>query len=116
MQTKGQHVIADVWLNEWPIEYPNANEMCGFLAEQAFPHARLTVVKHGLHEFGDNLAFTCFWVLAESHFSMHTFPEQNYISMDCYTCGETAMPLAAITEVMKYLDVKDAKITVVPRG
>ena len=31
---------------------------------------------------------TCLFLLSESHLSVHTFPEKNYISFDLYTCRE----------------------------
>ena len=30
--------------------------------------------------------FSTFVMIAESHISIHTFPELNYISFDCYSC------------------------------
>jgi S-adenosylmethionine decarboxylase proenzyme len=32
--------------------------------------------------------YTLILLLAESHFSIHTFPEHNYVSIDLYTCRE----------------------------
>jgi S-adenosylmethionine decarboxylase proenzyme len=31
---------------------------------------------------------TLIYLLSESHISLHTFPEKNYIAMDIYTCRE----------------------------
>jgi S-adenosylmethionine decarboxylase len=41
-------------------------------------------------------------VLAESHFSAHTFHEEECVRVDCYCCGDTFNPLecmAVIEEV-----------------
>ena len=32
-------------------------------------------------------AFTSLYLLSESHLSFHTWPEHNYIAVDCFTCG-----------------------------
>lgn len=36
----------------------------------------------------DNNGYTCIIGLAESHMSIHTWPEKNFISMDIFTCGD----------------------------
>jgi len=113
MQTKGQHVTADVWCNEY--DYTNAEYLCATLAE-CIAASGLTILGYKLHEFNKEGAFTCVWVLGESHFSIHTFPERNFFSMDCYTCGENGKPLQAIAEALSYFDVKKSKIRVLERG
>jgi S-adenosylmethionine decarboxylase proenzyme len=37
---------------------------------------------------------TCLLVLAESHFSLHTWPEARYAAADFYTCGSLRPELA----------------------
>lgn len=44
-----------------------------------------TVLHKYHHEFTPQ-GVTLFYLLAESHISIHTFPEEKYISMDIYTC------------------------------
>tara|TARA_A100001011_G_scaffold391170_1_gene476066 strand:- start:1698 stop:2183 length:486 start_codon:yes stop_codon:yes gene_type:complete len=34
----------------------------------------------------ESYGFSTFVMIAESHLSIHTFPELNYISFDCYSC------------------------------
>ena len=41
-------------------------------------------------------------LLAESHASLHTWPEKKYCAMDFYTCGPTARP----EEIVEYLYLK----------
>jgi hypothetical protein len=38
------------------------------------------------------------------NFSCHEYPENNYITVDCYTCGEEGDPLAAINHLIKTLE------------
>ena len=43
-------------------------------------------------------------VLAESHASLHTYPESNTVFWDCFTCGTTCNPelsIAVLTETLK---------------
>ena len=47
---------------------------------------------------------TAIALLAESHISIHTWPESNYSAVDIFTCGQNMMPEHAsqyLTEVLK---------------
>jgi S-adenosylmethionine decarboxylase len=111
MQTKGQHVIADIWLNEYPA---SGKELAGFVVE-ALGFSGMTVVGEKLHYF-DELALTGVWLLSESHFSLHTFPERNFLSVDCYTCGNEGQPMEAVNKFMGALDIQRAHLQVLERG
>lgn len=39
------------------------------------------------HQF-DPHGITIIYLLSESHISVHTFPEKNYLALDIYTCRE----------------------------
>lgn len=111
METKGRHVVADVWLNEF---FQDNHDLCAHVQE-ALAHARCTVEDYLIKEFGPK-AMTGLWLLSESHFSIHTFPERNFISVDCYTCGDTADPMLAVAEFISMLDVKKSSIKQFERG
>jgi S-adenosylmethionine decarboxylase len=108
MQTNGTHVTADVWVSEYPAELDK-------LIERALKQGNCTVLDTVRHNF-DGGGFTCLVLLAESHFSVHTFPERNYISLDCYTCGDSANPLDVIGYIVAGLQVAKSAITVLSRG
>jgi S-adenosylmethionine decarboxylase len=42
-------------------------------------------------------------LLSESHLSIHTYPEKGFAAIDCYTCGETVDPQAAIDYLVAVL-------------
>jgi S-adenosylmethionine decarboxylase proenzyme len=44
-----------------------------------------SVLKTSYHQFEPH-GFSILYLLSESHMSIHTFPEQNYIAFDLYTC------------------------------
>ena len=46
-----------------------------------------TILQECEHSFTP-LGCTFLFLLSESHLSVHTFPEKNYISFDLYTCRE----------------------------
>ena len=41
------------------------------------------------HNFDKPGAFTALYLLAESHLSIHTWPEHGYIAIDVFTCGQS---------------------------
>ena len=55
-------------------------------------------------------------VISESHLSVHTWPEENYMALDIYTCGEKSMPLKAVEYVLQKVDAKRSHITEISRG
>lgn len=54
------------------------------------------------HQFTPH-GLTILVCLSESHVSIHTFPENNCVSVDAYTCGD-GNPKIIILELLKYFD------------
>ncbi len=56
-----------------------------------------TVIGENFHHFGEGCGVSGVVVLAESHLSIHTWPEQGFVSADVYVCGtceaERAFPV-----------------------
>lgn len=49
--------------------------------------AGLTAIAHVFHPFGDGSGVTGMVVLAESHLSLHTWPEEGFVTVDVYVCN-----------------------------
>lgn len=58
-----------------------------------------------LDHFFHPQGYTAIILLAESHLSIHTFPENNEASIDCFTCGEHN-PELVIEEAARLLSVR----------
>jgi len=50
---------------------------------------------------------TAIALLAESHLSIHTWPESNYSAIDIFTCGENMQPYAASNFLIDNLEASD---------
>lgn len=49
-----------------------------------------TVINSVKNQFGtDPYAYTILYLLAESHISVHTYFEHDYVAVDIYTCSKT---------------------------
>jgi S-adenosylmethionine decarboxylase len=46
-----------------------------------------TVLHVNLHSFGEKSGVTGVALLAESHISIHTWPEENFAALDIFMCG-----------------------------
>jgi S-adenosylmethionine decarboxylase len=64
------------------------------LFARAVHESGLTVVDEGFYKFSPH-GFTCFLLLAESHASLHAWPEYDYCAIDLFTCaiGKDLLPL-----------------------
>ena len=59
--------------------------------------AGLTIVSEGFYKFSPH-GFTCFLLLAESHASLHAWPEYGYCAIDLFTCN-VGLDLTPLVEV-----------------
>jgi S-adenosylmethionine decarboxylase len=55
-------------------------------------------------------------VVAESHFSIHTWPEHGYSALDIFTCGDRIQSQKALNYLKKYFKPKDSATLELQRG
>jgi len=55
--------------------------------------------KHLAERKNESYGYSTFAMIAESHLSIHTFPELNYFSFDCYSCK--SFDVDAVIDCMK---------------
>jgi S-adenosylmethionine decarboxylase len=55
-------------------------------------------------------------VIAESHLSIHTWPEYDYAAIDIFTCGRDTKPEAACEYISEKLEAGTVRQLVVERG
>ena len=88
----GEHYICD--LSNCDREVLFDPERAYALFSRAVKDSGLTVVDEGFYKFSPH-GFTCFLLLAESHASLHAWPEYGYCAVDLFTCaiGKNLIPL-----------------------
>ena len=59
---------------------------------------------------------TAIALLAESHISIHTWPESNYSAVDIFTCGQNMMPELASQYLIISLMAKEHSLRVIERN
>ena len=59
---------------------------------------------------------TAIALLAESHISIHTWPESNYSAVDIFTCGKNMMPELASQYLIEALKAEEHSLRVIERN
>ena len=77
--------------------------------------ARATVMESAFHRF-EPQGVSGTVILAESHLSIHTWPEKGYAAMDFYTCGDHTDPWLACDLAAQELQAKSVLTTEFKRG
>jgi len=87
----GIHLIIDLW----GARCLDDLSLMENTLRQAVTVAGATLLHIHLHHFTPNSGISGVAVLAESHISVHTWPERNYAAFDIFMCG-VAQPELAI--------------------
>ena len=77
--------------------------------------AKATLLHETSHRF-EPQGVTALGLLAESHISVHTWPELGYAAADIFTCGEHTLPEAACHLLVERLEATRYELRKVPRG
>jgi S-adenosylmethionine decarboxylase len=91
----GQHLIVDFWDGERLDDKDFIEETF----RKAVEAAKATLLHIHLHRFSGGGGVSGVAVLAESHISIHTWPERGFAAVDIFMCGD-AQPMRAV-EVMR---------------
>lgn len=54
--------------------------------------------------------------IAESHISIHTWPEYGYAAADVFTCGDDVEPKKAVSVIVERLEARDHSLIELRRG
>ncbi len=74
-----------------------------------------TIVGESFHHFTPQ-GVTGILSIAESHISIHTWPEHRYAAADIFTCGSSFRPSDAAEILIDQFESKDPDVTEVRRG
>jgi S-adenosylmethionine decarboxylase len=85
------------------------------LLKQAALSAGATIVYSHLHAFGAGQGVTGVVLLAESHISVHTWPELGYAALDIFMCGQ-ADPHEALAVIEAGLKPQSRDVQCLNRG
>lgn len=109
----GRHVIADLYdVSDDAI----SNEeliLAGLLAGIARSGATVCGMQSKRFE---PAGLTAVYLLSESHVSVHTYPEQNALFLDAFTCGQRCQPEEIVKALVDALGPCQQRVSVLGRG
>ena len=83
MRFAGTHLLVDLW---GATNLDSPEDIDRILREAAIV-AGATILHSHFHHFSPNGGVSGVVVLAESHISIHTWPERNFAALDIFMCG-----------------------------
>ncbi|MEE2998008.1 MAG: adenosylmethionine decarboxylase [Pseudomonadota bacterium] len=107
----GVHLLIDFWGGNRLADVPFVESALRHAAESAFA----TVLHIHIHEFGGEGGVSGVAVLAESHISIHTWPELEYAAFDVFMCG-TCRPENALAALEDRFRPSRKSVTEAKRG
>ncbi len=98
MRELGRHLVVELWECQENLNNPEAIRKA---LVEAVRRSGATLIDVQVHTFNPH-GVSGVAVIAESHISLHTWPEHKYVALDVFTCGEKVIPEAAF-EVFREL-------------
>jgi S-adenosylmethionine decarboxylase len=92
----------------------NLESVKGALVEAA-KRAQATIVDVVFHEFNP-FGISGVVVIAESHLSIHTWPEYRYAAVDIFSCGDVLQPEVAANYLVEQFGAERASVVEMQRG
>ncbi len=77
--------------------------------------AKVTIISDSFNTFNPH-GVSGMVIIAESHISIHTWPEYGYAAIDIFTCGDTALPERAVEYLIEAFKPEEYRTYVVKRG
>ncbi len=115
MSNKGLHYIAD--MHKCQLE-DDLFDKESFYKESIYSSAKeanATILGYTSHKFKP-YGVTSLLLLAESHIAIHSWYEEKYLSVDIYTCGDSAMPYKAVEYLKQAFKPEVCYIKKIERG
>ncbi len=113
MYALGTHLLVE--LRECNTEILKNLEKVRNALVSAAKEAKATIVDVSFHEFNP-FGISGVVVIAESHLTIHTWPEYDYAAIDIFTCGDIIKPEVAASFLIKQFECKNPSIVEMKRG
>ena len=112
MQALGRHLIVEFWDCNAEIDSVETVRCAVMDAVKAIGATLLNLHVERFQPQG----VTGLAVLAESHFSVHSWPEHGYLAADVFTCGPKIRPELSVAVLERYFEPVRVEVYELPRG
>ncbi|MEW6606725.1 MAG: adenosylmethionine decarboxylase [bacterium] len=113
MEALGQHLLIELY--ECDKDILNDEKRVAEILTSAAEVCGATVLNTSSHKFSPQ-GVSAIIMIAESHFSIHTWPEYCYGACDVFTCGTTLKPDVAVDYLVKEFEAKNFTLHEIKRG
>ena len=113
MNALGRHLLLELFDCDLDA-ISNLEAVKGALVEAA-KRAQATIVDVVFHEFNP-FGVSGVVVIAESHLSIHTWPEYRYAAVDVFSCGDVLQPEVAVNYLVEQFGAERTSVVEMQRG
>lgn len=113
MNALGSHLLVE--LRDSNSEILGDVEKVRDIMVSAAKEADATIVDVSFHEFNP-FGVSGMVIIAESHLSIHTWPEYGYAAVDIFTCGEQIKPETAAAYLIERMQCRNPSVVEMKRG
>ena len=113
MNALGRHLLLELF--ECDLDAINNLEAVKAALIEAAKRAQATIVDVVFHEFNP-FGISGVVVIAESHLSIHTWPEYRYAAVDIFSCGDVLQPEVAASYLVEQFGAGRTSVVEMQRG
>lgn len=113
MEALGKHILVELYdCNRTILNDP---ELIKTTMNKAANLSGATIVSSNFHHFSPH-GVSGVVIIAESHLTIHTWPEYGYAAVDLFTCGETVDPWIAFDYLKSQYECAHFSVVEMKRG
>ena len=113
MNALGRHLLLELF--DCDLDAINNVEAVKGALIEAAKRAQATIVDVVFHEFNP-FGVSGVVVIAESHLSIHTWPEYRYAAVDIFSCGDILQPETAANYLVEQFGAERTSVVEMQRG
>jgi len=113
MKGLGNHLLIELY--DCNIDTINDAGKVEQILTEAVKVSGASIIKPLFHKFNPH-GVSGVVVIAESHFSIHTWPEYGYCALDIFTCGDDIDSQKALKFLREKLEAKSISVVETKRG
>ena len=113
MNALGSHLLVE--LRDCDLSVLSSLDKVRSAMVSAAEAASATIVDVSFHEFSP-FGISGMVIIAESHLSIHTWPEYGYAAVDIFTCGDLLKPSEAVSYLIRQFGSKNPSVVEIKRG
>lgn len=113
LDTQSHHWLIEAWGVDFNIL--NNKEEIERLFTDSVKQSKATYINHYFHKFSPH-GVSGVVIIAESHVSIHSWPERGYAALDVFTCGDRSIGESIVVNIKENIKGTTFAVTYIERG